>query len=75
MPTARKPRPDGEGKQPCRKCGLCSIRGMRKGYGLCPYHWAVQAMGQRWADSVYLPLDESLALRQRDEGDPCKPPN
>lgn len=52
---ARKPRHDGAGRQPCRHCRWRSVPGLRKGQGLCPYHWAVSAYGQAWADKQYLP--------------------
>lgn len=55
---SRKPRPQGNGRQPCVHCTLRSIAGMKKGQGLCPYHWAVQAWRKTWADSLYLPGKE-----------------
>jgi len=46
---------DGRGRQPCCKvpCGYRSLRGIRKGEGLCPYHWAVVVWGQAWGDSCF----------------------
>jgi len=55
MSDNRTPRTDGSGRQYCRLCPRRSIAGFGKGQGHCPYHWAVRAYGQAWADSIFLP--------------------
>ena len=45
--------PDGKGKQKCQHCQHKSVKGLIRGEGLCPYHWAVYQWGQEWADRCY----------------------
>lgn len=46
---------DGTSRQNCvqRPCPFRSISGLRRGQGLCPYHWAVGVWGKAWADQCF----------------------
>jgi hypothetical protein len=46
-------RPQGTGRQKCRRCSLRSIPGLVRGQGLCPYHWAEANWGKAWAERCY----------------------
>lgn len=40
---------DGRGKRLCSKCGWHSLKGMRPGGELCPFHWCEELYGTDWA--------------------------
>lgn len=42
---------DGRGKQKCCQpgCGRWSIQGLRRGQGLCPFHWCERLYGHAYA--------------------------
>jgi hypothetical protein len=39
-------------KKRCGQCGKPSIKGLKKGQGLCQYHYNVVSFGKEWADKV-----------------------
>lgn len=64
MATARQFRAeilDGKGRQQCckRPCPYQSVRGLRRGQGLCPFHWAERTWGKDWARKCYPIFEES----------------
>jgi len=44
--------PKGQSTKRCH-CGERSLPGLKKGWALCAYHWAIYQWGKAWADKCH----------------------
>lgn len=49
----RVSRPHGRGRQRCTHCELRSVAGLRRGQGLCPYHFTEATLGRELASELH----------------------
>lgn len=58
---------DGKGRQPCSSpgCPFRSLRGMKRGRGLCPFHWHAWVWGHASAKQVHPTYHDTARARTK----------